>query len=163
MTERARTDELVLRETFRAARERIFSRMTDAAELVKWWGPAGFSTPQAAIDLTVGGGYRLTMQPPHGAPFHLAGAFLEVDRPNRLSYTFRWEEPLPDDRETIVVLVLQPVDGGTEVLLSHSGFATEERLRLHRDGWTQAFEKLRTLVERTDPTDRRTNRSVSEG
>ena len=153
MTERPRTGELVLRESFRAAPGQVFSRMTDPAELVKWWGPAGFSTPEAVIDLRVGGSYRLTMQPPDGAAFHLAGAFLEVDRPNRLSYTFRWEEPLPDDRETAVVLVFRPVDGGTDVVLSHSGFATEERLQLHRDGWTQAFEKLRTLVERTDATD----------
>ena len=106
-------------------------------------GPDGFSSPEAVIDPTVGGRYRLTVQPPQGSPFHLAGAFLEVDRPSRLSYTFRWEEPLPDARETVVVLDLHPVDGGTEVNLSHSGFATEERLLLHRDGWTQAFEKLR--------------------
>jgi uncharacterized protein YndB with AHSA1/START domain len=152
MTERPRTGALVLHEPFRAAREQIFGRMTDATELVKWWGPAGFSTPEAVIDLSVGGGYRLTMQPPAGAPFHLAGAFLEVDRPNRLSYTFRWEEPLPDDRETVVVLEFLPVDDGTEVVLSQHGFATDERLQLHRDGWTQAFEKLRLLVERTDPT-----------
>ena len=92
------------------------------------------------------------MQPPAGAPFHLSGAFLEVDRPNRLSYTFRWEEPLPDDRETVVVLEFRPVDDGTEVVLSQHGFATDERLHLHRDGWTQSFEKLRRLVERTDPT-----------
>ena len=152
MTERARAGGLVLHETFRALPERIFSRMTEPAELVEWWGPDGFSTPEAVIDLRVGGGYRLTMQPPHGSPFHLAGAFLEVDRPHRLRYTFRWEEPLPDDRETVVVLVLHPVDGGTDVVLSHIGFATAERLLLHRDGWTQAFGKLRTLVEGTAPS-----------
>jgi uncharacterized protein YndB with AHSA1/START domain len=88
-----RTSELVLHDTFRAAPERIFDRVTDPAELVKWWGPAGFSTTEAMIDLTVGGRYRLTMQPPQGAAFHLTGAFLEIDRPNRLGYTFRWEEP----------------------------------------------------------------------
>ena len=152
MTERPRAGELVLREHFHAAREQIFRQMTDPAELVKWWGPNGFSTPEAVMDLRVGGEYRLTMQPPDGAPFHLAGAFLEVDRPNRLRYTFRWEEPLPDDRETVVVVDLHPVGGGTDVVLTQRGFATDERLQLHRDGWTQAFDRLRTLVERMDPT-----------
>ena len=54
MTERPRAGDLVLRETFHAAREQMFSRMTDPAELVQWWGPAGFSTPEAVIDLRVG-------------------------------------------------------------------------------------------------------------
>jgi uncharacterized protein YndB with AHSA1/START domain len=152
MDERTCTGELVLHETFRADPDRVFRRMTDPAELVEWWGPDGFATPEAVVDLAVGGSYRLTMQPPHGSSFHLAGVFLEIDRPNRLSYTFRWEEPLPDDRETVVVLVLHPVDGGTEVALSQRGFATHERLLLHRDGWTQALGKLRTLVERTAPS-----------
>jgi uncharacterized protein YndB with AHSA1/START domain len=151
MDEGTRTDELVLRETLLAAPEDVFRRLTDPAELVQWWGPDGFTTPEAAVDLTVGGSYRLTMQPPQGAAFHLSGVFLEIDRPGRLSYTFRWEEPLPDDRETVVVLDLRAGDADTEVALSQRGFATQERLQLHRDGWTQAFGRLRTLVERPAP------------
>ena len=110
--ERVRTGDLVLHETFRAAPEWIFSRMTDPAELVKWWGRTGSPRRRQSSTSPVGGGYRLTMQPPHGPSFHLMGALLEVDRPNCLSYTFRWEEQLPDDRETVVLLVLHPVDGG---------------------------------------------------
>ena len=154
MTEGPHTGELILHARFRAAPERIFSRMTDPVELAKWWGPAGFSTPEAVLVPRVGGGFRLTMQPPSGDPFHLTGAFLEIDPPRRLSYTFRWEEPVPDDRETVVVLDLRPVDGGTQLNLSHSGFATEERLRLHRDGWTEAFERLRALVDDAVPRQR---------
>jgi uncharacterized protein YndB with AHSA1/START domain len=139
--------ELALTETLRASPERIFALMVDPAELVRWWGPHGFTTPAAELDLRMGGRYRLTMQPAGGDRFHLTGAYLEVDPPRRLSYTFRWEEPDPDDRETVVVVTLVPVDDGTELLLSQGPFATEERLALHSNGWTESLQRLRALVE----------------
>jgi uncharacterized protein YndB with AHSA1/START domain len=122
--------------------EQVFRMLTEPAELATWWGPEGFTTPEAMLDLQPGGSYRLTMKPPDGEPFHLAGEFLEIDLPRRLVYTFRWEEPAPDDRETIVSLSLDPREGRTWFALSHGEFATEERLALHRAGWTEAIDKL---------------------
>jgi uncharacterized protein YndB with AHSA1/START domain len=127
--------------------ERIFFLMTEPAELAKWWGPHGFTTPEIEIDLNVGGSYRYTMEPPDGEAFHLSGEFLEIDPPGRLVYTFRWEEPDPADRETVVVLSLDAVGEATEVSLSQGEFATEERLALHRNGWADSFEKLGDVIQ----------------
>jgi len=128
-------------------RERIFSALTESVELAKWWGPRGFTMPEIDVDLRVGGGYRFTMQPPSGDRFHLVGEFLEIEPPRRLVYTFRYEEPDPDDRETVVALSLQEVGHATEASLSQGEFATEARRDLHRSGWTDSFEKLRELTE----------------
>ena len=127
--------------------ERIFRMLTERVELAKWWGPHGFTTPEMELDLRVGGGYRFSMKPPDGDLFHLSGEFLEIERPSRLVYTFRWEEPTPDDRDTVVTLSLDTRGDATEVSLSQGWFATEERLALHRSGWTDSFEKLRAMVE----------------
>ncbi len=129
-----------------APRERVFGLLTEPSELAKWWGPRGFTTPQIELDLSVGGSYRFTMQPPDGDLFHLSGEFREVHPPSRLAYTFNWEEPGPDDRETVVVLSLHTVGDATQVSLSQGEFATEERLALHRDGWSDSFDKLRDLL-----------------
>ena len=87
------------------------------------------------------------MQPPEGDVFHLSGEFVEVGPPSRLSYTFRWEEPTPDDRETVVTLTLRDVNGGsTNVLLDQGVFATEERLALHTQGWTDSLDRLYELL-----------------
>ena len=80
-------------QTLDASRERVFKALTDRAELVRWWGPSGFTTPEIEMDLSLGGSYRWGMQPPDGELFHLAGEFLEIDPPHRLAYSFRWEEP----------------------------------------------------------------------
>ena len=129
-----------------APRERVFALLTEPAELARWFGPHGFTTPSVEVELRTGGGYRFAMQPPDGELFHLSGTFLEVDPPRRLAYTFAWEEPTPDDRETVVVLSLEDAAGGTELRLRQSGFATDERLDLHRTGWSESFEKLRGLA-----------------
>jgi uncharacterized protein YndB with AHSA1/START domain/ketosteroid isomerase-like protein len=129
------------------ARGRVFAFFADPAELAKWWGPHGFSTPSVEMDMRPGGTYRFAMQPPEGDLFHLAGKFIEVDPPARLVYTFRWEEPDPDDQETVVALSF--VEAGaraTKVLLTQGEFRTEERRALHEHGWADSFEKLRRLV-----------------
>jgi uncharacterized protein YndB with AHSA1/START domain len=77
----------------------------------------------------------------------LSGEFLEIDPPGRLVYTFRYDEPDPDDRETVVTLSLDDVADATEVSLSQGEFATGARLALHRSGWTDSLEKLRELIE----------------
>lgn len=142
--------------TVSAPREQVFSLLTEPSELVKWWGPHGFTTPEAELNLVVGGRYRFSMKPPEGEVFHLAGEFLEIEPPGRLVYTFRWEEPTADDRETVVTLTLESLGNGTEVTLSQGTFATTERLELHRSGWTEGFEKLRLLAgsaaDRRQPT-----------
>jgi uncharacterized protein YndB with AHSA1/START domain len=145
---------LTLHRTLDAPRERTFATLTEPTELARWWGPRGFTTPEIELDLRVGGGYRFAMQPPDGDPFHLSGEFLEIDPPSRLVYTFRWDEPDPDDRETVVVLSLRAVDRCTEVSLSHGEFTTEARLALHRAGWTDALEKLSALLPRSGPVTR---------
>ena len=69
------------------------------------------------------------MQPPDGDLFHLTGEFREVDPPARLAYTFRWEEPDPDDRETVVTLSFGDLGESTELVLSQGPFATEVTAR----------------------------------
>lgn len=90
---------LLLRRTFPATRDRVFSAWTDPAEFAKWWGPRGFTTPSAEIDLRVGGRIRVAMQPPEGEAFYLTGAFQEVQPPERLApstlHRIASTEPLP--------------------------------------------------------------------
>jgi uncharacterized protein YndB with AHSA1/START domain len=123
--------------------------LTEPAELVRWWGPRGFTLPEVELGLTVGGRYRFTMKPPDGDAFHLSGELVEIEPPSRLVYTFRWEEPTPDDRETLVELSLAAVGDATEISLSQGLFATEERRALHERGWAESFERLREVIRAT--------------
>jgi len=129
-----------------APRSVVFTALTEPDELAKWWGPKGFTTPSAEVDLRVGGSYRIAMQPPSGDLFYLAGEFREVDPPTRLAYTFRWEDPDPDDRETVVTLSLVDLGESTELIVDQGVFATEGRRALHEQGWTEALDRLQEMI-----------------
>jgi uncharacterized protein YndB with AHSA1/START domain len=86
------------------------------------------------------------MQPPDGVLFSLAGEFLEVDRPTRLTYTFRWEDPDPDDRETVVTFALGDRGESTHLTVDQGVFATEGRRGLHEQGWTESLDRLHELM-----------------
>lgn len=129
-----------------APRTDTFRALTDPAQLTRWWGPRGFTIPSIDFDPSVGGTYRIAMLPPEGDLFHLSGEFREVESPVRLAFTFRWEPPDPDDRETVATLSLEDLGSRTEVLLIHGKFATAERRAIHEGGWSDSFERLAELL-----------------
>jgi uncharacterized protein YndB with AHSA1/START domain len=144
----ARSDGLTLEldRTLSAAPARVCELFTDPDELARWWGPEGFSTPWLDFAPRVGESYRIEMQPPEGDAFHLTGEFRVVDPPTRLAFTFRWEPPDPDDVETVADLTFRAAGESTEVALRQGPFKTEERRALHRDGWSDSFDRLEAVL-----------------
>jgi uncharacterized protein YndB with AHSA1/START domain len=129
-----------------ATRPTVFAAFSDPDELAKWWGPEGFTIPSLELQARVGANYRIQMQPPEGDAFYITGYFQTVDAPDRLAYTFAYEDPDPDDVETRVDLSFRDVGQSTEVALTQGPFKTEARRALHRDGWTDSFNKLERLL-----------------
>jgi uncharacterized protein YndB with AHSA1/START domain len=124
----------------------VFAALTNATEVAKWWGPEGYAVSGLTFRARVGDSYRIEMQPPDGDAFRITGEFREVAPPSRLAYTFGYEAPDPDDVETVVTLSLQDRGGSTQVSLEQGPFKTEARRALHRDGWTDSFDKLERLI-----------------
>jgi uncharacterized protein YndB with AHSA1/START domain len=135
-----------LQRVLRAPRSLVFEACTEAEKLAQWWGPHGFTAPAVDLDLRVGGSYRIAMQPPDGDLFYLSGEFREIEPPARLVYSFRWEDPDPEDRETVVAVSLRDLGESSEFDLVQAGFATERRRALHQAGWTDGLDRLQQLM-----------------
>ena len=141
---------LQLRRVLPAPPAVVFRMHVEPVLLARWWGPKGFSVPSVELDVRVGGRYRIAMQPPGGESFYLAGEFLEVAAASRLSYTFRWEPPNPDDRETVVGFSVGDLGGSTALTVDQGSFATEARRALHVQGWTDSLDDLQELLTSED-------------
>ncbi|HET9737508.1 MAG TPA: SRPBCC domain-containing protein [Solirubrobacteraceae bacterium] len=139
----------------------VFGAFSTPEELAQWWGPHGFTAPSLDFNPSVGDRYRIEMQPPDGDPFYLTGEFREVDPPGRLAYTFSWEDPDPDDRETLVELSFRDLGESTEVVITQGPFNTAARRELHRNGWTDSLDKLEQSILGSAGADRARRRSDS--
>jgi uncharacterized protein YndB with AHSA1/START domain len=134
--------QLQLTRTFKVPRERVFRAWTDPAELRQWFrADPAFTVSIAEVDLQVGGRYRLAMQPPEGDAYVMGGTYREVTPPERLVFTWTWEGD-DDNPETLVTLEFRDRGGETEVVLTHSGFASEEQRGNHEDGWNGCLDQL---------------------
>jgi uncharacterized protein YndB with AHSA1/START domain len=127
----------------------VFAAFSDPGELAKWWGPEGFTVGSLDFDPRVGRTYRIEMQPPEGDPFYLTGEFREVDPPARFAFTFVYEDPDPDDVETLVELSFDDLGQSTELVFTQGRFKTEARRQLHRSGWTDSFDRLEQLISQS--------------
>jgi len=133
---------LRLERTFPVPPERVFAAFVESEQLRQWIGPMGFEVADLLLDAVEGSDYRIAIQPPEGEPFDILGTFRTVDPPRLLAFSFCYEEPDPDDQETLVTVRLEPAGQGSDLVLEQAPFKTAGRWALHRDGWTDSLERL---------------------
>jgi uncharacterized protein YndB with AHSA1/START domain len=135
------THSLQVRRQVSASPKQVYRAWTDKAQIARWFAPSpDFKTIVHELDFRTGGSYRIEMRHPDGSSHVAIGRYREIESPGRLTFTWRWEgSPMAD---TLVTIELLPKDGGTEVLLTHTLFQTEELRDEHTKGWTGCLAQL---------------------
>jgi uncharacterized protein YndB with AHSA1/START domain len=127
--------------TFEASAEAVFDAWTSAEVMRRWFHVApDWDTPEAEVDLRVGGKVRVVMRRPDGAEFGAGGEYTEIDRPRRLAMTWTFE----DDPSTqqLIELSFSESEGSTTVVMINSGISTDGRRDAQHDGWHGCFDEL---------------------
>jgi uncharacterized protein YndB with AHSA1/START domain len=143
------TPTLRLERTFDAPVEAVFDAWTNPEVLRRWWiADSSWRTPVAEVDLRVGGRYRLSMEDPAAEALHtVLGEYREIRRPDRLVYSWAWEE---DEgrigHSSTVTVEFIGDEERTTVVLVHSDFTSEESRDRHRGGWEGCLENLQARV-----------------
>jgi uncharacterized protein YndB with AHSA1/START domain len=138
---------LVITRTFDAPRAMVFKAWTEPEQLMKWWGPKGFSTPSCEIDLRPGGSYRIRMRSPEGREFWWRGTYREVLAPERLVWTFTYEDSAgtPLSPEILLTVLFEDEGSQTRLTLRHA-VGNEEIERNARQGWNESLERLASCL-----------------
>jgi uncharacterized protein YndB with AHSA1/START domain len=90
----------------------------------------------------VGGRLRLVMRDLDGHEFGGEGSYVRLDRPDRLSFTWRWDiAALGADEQLVDVTFVDNHDGTTTVVLTNTGLTDAEE-QTHREGWDASFDNL---------------------
>ena len=135
---------LELKRVIAADVEAVFDAWTQPEHIKRWSAPEGMEIPVSEVDLTVGGRFVLQMQNAEGGKHTARGVYQEIDRPNRLVYTWAWDEH-PKHGESLITVEFRPVDGGTEIVMVHSGHPDEKSMTDHMGGWTSCLNRLEGL------------------
>ena len=148
-------ESVVLERVFDAPIDLVWRMWTDPMSFKAWYGPAGATVPVAELDIRTGGHRRVCMAfGPREMWF--TGEHVEVSEPTRLVYT----ETIADERgipiapeslgmpaktpgTTEVTVILEEVDGGTRLMLTHAGVSADSG---GARGWNAALEKLAAVL-----------------
>lgn len=142
---------LTLTRVFDAPREAVFKAWTDPVQVAQWKGPRGVRAEVKQFDARAGGGYRVAM---HGTPngtMVVRGVYREFLPPERLVFTWAWEDGTETQRtghESLVTVTLRAVGGRTELTLTHENFESAESRDNHGYGWTGSLDKLTEFLAR---------------
>ena len=133
---------LRLSRSFAAPRERVFRAFTAPSQMVKWWGPKDWTVPACTMDARAGGAWHTVMRSPEGKDHIVSGVYREVLPPERLIFTWAWEEDGARGHETVVTIELLETPGGTRLELTQELFESERARDLHGEGWSSSLDCL---------------------
>jgi uncharacterized protein YndB with AHSA1/START domain len=138
--------ELVITHTFAAPRDLVWKMFTDMRHMQQWMGPAEFPASHMEGDLRIGGKWRGTLRASDGSGRELGqgGEFREIREPERLSFTFKWDNrPNDPGFETLITIDFEEEDDDLTVMtFRQSPFNTVANRDGHVYGWNSAFERL---------------------
>ena len=127
--------------TFAATAEDVFDAWTSPEVMRRWFHPASdWETPEAEVDLRVGGKVRVVMRKPDGTEAEAHGEFTLIDRPYRLVMTWTFDDE--PSNEQLIELSFSESEGSTTVLLVNTGISTDARRDAQDWGWRGCLEQL---------------------
>jgi uncharacterized protein YndB with AHSA1/START domain len=133
---------LSLQRSYPVAPEKVWRAWTDPQALSRWWGPGpDAKVSAAAVDLRVGGRFRLVFGGPQGTDHEVTGVYREVVPNQKLVFTWVWPRTTPE-RESVVTIVFRAAGGGTELQFRHEQLFDETVRDNHKRGWSEALAKL---------------------
>ena len=135
---------LVITRVFDAPPSLVFRAWTDPAHAARWAGPRGFTATHLEGDVRPGGRWRTCLRRDvDGKELWQGGVYREVVAPERLEFTFAWDQ---DDgrpgHETLVTVRFAEDRGGTRMTFRQAAFQDVEQRDGHRGGWDSAFDRL---------------------
>lgn len=151
--------EVLITRTFDASRELVYTAWTEPEWIKRWWGPKGYTSPAARIDLRVGGKYLYCMRSPEGRDTWSKGTYKEIIRPERIVctdsfadndgkivpasyYGFEGYWPL----ELLLTLIFEEDHGKTRLTLQHTGFPPGDVVEMTKTGWNESLDKLAAIL-----------------
>ncbi len=148
--------EMVIVRTFDAPVERVWQAWTDPAQIMRWWGPKGFTAPVARMDFREGGVSLVCMRSPGGQDLYNTWTYQTIVPMKRIEFIQHFADKtgkkltpaaygLPTGIPEEVPHVVTFKDLGndkTELTVSEYGYESAQIVELSRAGMNQCLDKM---------------------
>ncbi len=131
--------------SFDAPAEDVFDAWTSPEVMQRWFHCApDWDTPEAEVDLRVGGKVEVVMRKPDGSTVHAQGHYTLIDRPHRLVMTWTFDDDPSNEQR--IELSFSESEGSTTVLMVNSDISTDGRRDAQDEGWHGCFDELERIL-----------------
>jgi uncharacterized protein YndB with AHSA1/START domain len=127
---------------------KVWAAITQPALMMQWWSPDAGPTLSVVADVRPGGRFSVVFRLLDGTEHNPTGLYREVVPESRLVFT--WDLPGARQPESLVTFRLLPLDGGTELTLTHERLPDEAALKSHEEGWKGLLDKLPVFLGETN-------------
>jgi uncharacterized protein YndB with AHSA1/START domain len=152
--------EIVVTRIFDAPRELVWRAWTDPKQIVKWYGPRGFTLTIETMDVRPGGVWKHVMHGPDGAHYPTESVFQEVVEPERIVYRHSGHRENGPSSNFVSTWTFDFVEAGkTRVTISMLFPTAADRDRVVREfgaveGGNQTLERLSGHLADVQPAER---------
>ena len=124
---------------------RVFDAWLDPKIMSKFLGSCTPGNPDSEVenDARVGGRFTIIMHA-DGEKLPHTGVYLEINRPDKLVFTWKSHVSLDDSRVTLNFTRVD--DHQTKIALSHVKFIDEEKRGMHEAGWSTILNQLDEIL-----------------
>ena len=124
--------------------DKVFDAWLNPKMLSKFMTPMpGMPASDVENDARPGGGFTIIMHVGDDNLPH-TGKYLEINRPNKLVFTWASHWSLDDSTVTLVFTKID--DHKTKISLSHVKFIDEQKRLDHEGGWSSILDKLNEIM-----------------
>jgi uncharacterized protein YndB with AHSA1/START domain len=156
------TFDVVLTRVLDAPVEEVWKAWSDPAYVMRWWGPAGFTSPSADMDFRVGGASLVCMRAPAeygGQDMYNTWTYTRIDPYERIEFVSNFADEdgthldpaamgmpsgVPYDVPHVITFKAEG-HNRTEMTVTEHGYTTEQARDLSRAGMEQCLDKMSAI------------------
>jgi uncharacterized protein YndB with AHSA1/START domain len=137
--------------TFESPREEVWREWTEPERFADWYGGGDYAIDlgEISMDVREGGRWTAVMRGPSDHVIHWDGEYVEVQEPEKLSFTVS-DRPGEDVYDLCTVVLTDLGGKRTEMLFTQSGgHMPAEAYRRAKEGWSGFFTRIAERLQTT--------------
>jgi uncharacterized protein YndB with AHSA1/START domain len=153
--------DLVVTRVFDAPVERVWQAWTESELVMRWWGPQGFTSPLARMDVREGGTSLVCMRSPQGQDLYNTWAYTRIVPLQQIEFIQNFSDQdgnkvhpaqiglppdIPQDVRNLVEFK-SVGDNKTELRVTEFGYASQQVLELSKMGLEQCLDKMAEILK----------------